>query len=88
MPYSECMFKGAQGGLVDERLQAFLRSRGFPTWFTVTMGPRGSYREGDVVAFLDKHLEPWSEGRDWRITFADDFRAHKTENVFHLCWKH
>ena len=30
MPYSECMFKGAKGKVVDERLQAFLRSRGAP----------------------------------------------------------
>ena len=40
--YSECMFKGATGGVVDERLQAFPRSRGAPSWFTVTMGPKGS----------------------------------------------
>ena len=57
MPYSECMFKGAKGGVVDERLQAFLRSRGFPSWFIVTMGPKGSYREHDVIAFLEKHLD-------------------------------
>ena len=86
MPYSECMFKGTKGGPVDERLQAFLRSRGFPSWFTVTMGPKGSYREYDIIAFLDKHLEPWKEGRDWRILLADDYSAHKTNNVFEFAW--
>ncbi len=43
MPASECMFKAEPDGLVNERLQAFLRSRGFPKWFTVTVGPKGSY---------------------------------------------
>ena len=86
MPYSECMFKAERDGVVDERLQAFLRSRGFPTWFTETVGPKGSYREQDIIAFLQKHLEPWTEGRDWRILLADDHKPHKTENVWNLCW--
>ncbi len=30
MPSAECMFKAERDGIVDERLQAFLRSRGFP----------------------------------------------------------
>ena len=82
----ECMFKAEKDGSVDARLQAFLRSRGFPSWFTVTVGPKGSYREHDIIAFLRKHLEPWTEGRDWRIMLADDYSAHKTENVSALCW--
>ena len=61
MPPAECMFKAAKDATVDARLQAFLRSRGFPPWFTVTTGPRGSYREHDVLSCLKKHLEPWSE---------------------------
>ena len=58
------------GAVLDARLQEVLRSRGFPTWFTVTVGPKGSYREHDVIAFLEKHLEEWREGRDWRILLA------------------
>ena len=87
MPWSETMFKGTQGGPVDERLQAYRRSRGFPSWLTVTMGVKGSYREQDIIAFLQKHLEPWTEGRRWHIVLADDFSAHKTDNVFQLCWQ-
>ena len=49
------------------------------------MSESGSYREHDVIALLKRHLEPWMEGRDWRIVLADDYRAHKSENVFHLC---
>ena len=85
-PPAECMFKAVPDGPVDARLQEFLRSRGFPTWFTVTTGPKGSYREQDIISFLKKHLEPWSEGRDWRIMLADDFSAHKSENVWAFCW--
>ena len=68
------------------RLQAFLRSRGFPQWFTVTVGRKGSYREHDIIAFLQKHLEPWRPGRDWRILLCDDYSAHKSINVWNLCW--
>ena len=84
---AECMFKGARDGSVHKRLNEHRRQRGFPSWFTVSMSESGSYREHDVIAFLKRILEPMTEGRDWRIIFADDYRAHKTENVFHLCWE-
>ena len=86
MPSAECMFKAEAEAQVNERLQASLHSHGFPSWFTVTVGPKGSYREGDIISFLEKHLERWVEGRDWRILLADDYSAHKTENVWALCW--
>ena len=35
---------------------------------------------------LKAHLEEWKEGRDWRIIFADWYSAHRSENVFELCW--
>jgi hypothetical protein len=85
-PAGECMFKAERDGSVDARLQAFLRSRGFPSWFTVTVGPKGSYRELDIISFLEKHLEEWTDGRDWRILLCDDYSAHKTANVWALCW--
>ena len=86
MPFAECMFKGEPGGKVEARLQEFLRSRGFPSWFTVTVAPKGSYREQDILAFLQKHLEPWTAGRHWRVLLADDFSAHKTDNVEAFAW--
>ena len=67
MPAAECCFKGEPGGQLYARLQEFLRSRGFPSWFTVAVAPKGSYREQDIIAWMRKHLEPWQEGRDWRI---------------------
>lgn len=86
IPAAECMFKAERDGRTHERLQAFLRSRGFPPWFTVTVGPKGSYREHDIISWLTKHLEPWKDGRDWRIYLCDDYAAHKTDNVWNLCW--
>ena len=88
IPPAECMFKAEPDGPVDKRLQEFIRSRGFPSWFTVTVGPKGSYRERDIIELLQKHLEPWGEGRDWRIMLADDCTAHRSANVFELCWVH
>ena len=52
-PPAECMFKAAPDGPVDARLQEFLRSRGFPTWFTVTTGPKGS-RPCDLCILLSQ----------------------------------
>ena len=80
------MFKGAKGDTVDERLRDNRRSRGFLSWLTVTMGPKGSYREHDVLTLLFRHLEHWREGRHWRIVLADDCAAHKTDNVLTSAW--
>ena len=86
MPYCEMCFKGASDGRLDARLQAYIRSRAYPSWFTVTVSPKGSYREHDIIIFLKRHLEEWCDGRDWRILLADDYICHKSKNVFNLCW--
>ena len=86
MPAAECMFKGERDGKICKRLQEFRRSRGFPQWFTVTVAPKGSYREMDIISWLRTHLDPWTEGRDWRIYLCDDYSAHKSRNVWNLCW--
>ena len=81
------MFKGTKDCTVHKSLFEHSRQRGFPSWFTVSLSPKGSFLEHDVIAFLKQHLETWKGGQEWRIIFADDYAAHKTENVFHLCWK-
>ena len=86
IPPAECMFKGTREGTIHKRLAEHRRQRCFPKWLTVGISEKGSYREHDVITWLREHLEEWTEGRDWRFIFADDFRAHKTENVFHFCW--
>lgn len=86
LPYCELMFKAAADGRVTARLKNYIRSRGFPKWFSVATAPKGSYREADVIAFLDTHLEKWADCRRWRILMADDYAAHKTRHVRNLCW--
>jgi hypothetical protein len=86
MPFCEMRFKGAADAHINARLQEFLRRREFPSWFSVAVAPKGTYRELDVIELLKKHLEEWREDRDWRILLADDFAAHKTPNVFNLAW--
>ena len=86
-PAAECMFKAESQGAVDKRLQAFRKSRNFPPWLTVTVGPKGSYRDADVIEWLKRHLEPWMPGRDLRIYLCDDYKCHKTKNVWNYCWQ-
>ena len=43
------MFKAESLGAVDKRLQAFRNSRNFPPWLIVTLGPKGRYREADII---------------------------------------
>ena len=86
MPPVECLFKAESDGKLKAQLAEHIRSRGFPAWFSVACSPRGSYREDDIVDFLNKHLEEWKQGRDWRIILADDFAPHKSANVRRLCW--
>ena len=53
---------------------------------------KGSYREGEVIAFLQRHLRDWpadatARGK-WRILMADDHGPRKTEAVRRRAWQH
>ena len=86
LPYAEFMFK-ADGQVLLERLKGHLRSCGAGPWVSVATSEKGSYREEDVLEFLDQHLPEKPQWRRWRILAADDFSAHKTDNVFRLAWR-
>ena len=89
-PPLEALFKG--GPIVEQRLDDVLISlcaggdQGELTFFTVQVGPKGSYRTDHVLEFLKRHLEPASAGRDWRIIMADFYGPHADTTVFDLCW--
>ena len=98
-PFCEAMFKAAEGGPKFEEIQKEYRRCGYPRWFSATTAPKGSYRECDIVAMLDKHLPPKEPGmakkhpKDWKdrkveILLSDDYVAHKTMNVKKKCWEH
>ena len=93
-PYAELMFK-FDGDVVKRRLQEYVRSRGYPSWLSVTTSPSGSYREHHIMEFLERHLPlkddnsgvgPQSRPRQWRIIMADDYGPHKSIGVWNLCW--
>ena len=85
-PYCELMFKASPDGPMVLELREKCRSGGFGPWLTIATQWKGSYREADILTFLEKHLPPKTDDRRWRIMLADDFGPHKTENVFNLCW--
>ena len=90
LPGLELMFRAA-AHVLEKRLQDYAASkspvRGDGTqWLTVATGPCGSYREEHVLTFLERHLEPMWEGRQWRIMLMDAYKAQMTDNVRRLCW--
>ena len=82
------MFKATAEGPLEQRLWEHVRSRGYGPWVSVTTSEKGSYRQADVLAFLDRHLPKVDEQRSrrWRIIMADDYSAHLSPQVFALCW--
>ena len=91
-PPLEALFKG--GPLVEQRLDDMLCSLcaggeyGDLHYFSVQVGPKGSYRVEHVLQFLRRHLEPASESRRWKIILADYYGPHADNSVFDLCWNH
>lgn len=85
-PYCELMFKGTPDGRMTLQLREHLRSCGYGAWLTVACQEKGSYRESDVINFLERHLPLLVDRRRWRIMMSDDYGPHKSEAVFDLCW--
>ena len=65
-PYCEIMFKASPEGPLEQRLRDHVRSRGYGPWVSVTTSEKGSYRQADVLAFLDRHLPKVDEQRSRR----------------------
>ncbi len=86
----ECLFKG--GDAVQPGLAADLAelraggALGDMRWLTVATSPSGSYNSDDVYDFLDRHLEPWTDGRDWRLLHCDAYKPHIATRLVDLCW--
>ena len=95
-PYAQFMFR-AEGERLQERLREHVRSRGYLAWASASTSEKGSYREEDVLEFLDRHLPAMPQlrkelaampqSRGWRIAMADDLASHKNDNVRRLCWQ-
>ena len=93
IPYVEAMFKSdadptsSNKVTLELRVRTYIRSRGYEPWITVATSPKGSYREADILNFLERHLPRMEAGRHWRMMFADDFSAHLMNSVFRCCWQ-
>ena len=84
IPGFECMFK-AEGEQLEGKLQLHAQALGLP-WLSVVTGPKGSYREEHILNLLERHLEPWSPGRQWRVLLLDAYAPQLTDNVRRLAW--
>ena len=79
-PPLEALFKG--GPRVVARAQVALdRLReegdyGPLTWLSVSVAPRGSYRQEHVLKYLERHLPSMRPERPWRILLCDVYGAH------------
>ena len=85
LPGFELMFK-AEGKELEARLQRFVAEKNLPFRVTVVTGPSGSYREHDILNFLERHLGEWGPGSKWELFFADAYAPGLTDNVQRACW--
>ncbi len=73
---------------VESDLQAYVVELGLPFKVTVVTGPSGSYREEHIIAFFEKHLQPWPKGcttRQWELVLLDAYAPGLTDNVQRFC---
>ena len=84
-PGFEIMFK-AEGHKLEAKLKEYLFSLGLPCRASVVTGPSGSYKEEDILNFLEEHLEKWGPGRRWEVFMLDAYAPGLTNNVQRLCW--
>ena len=86
LPGFEAVFK-ATGGIKAKRLQQHVDALGSTFKVSVVTGPSGSYREEDILRFLDKWCEQWGPNRKWEFMLLDAYAPGLTNNVQRLCWK-
>ena len=85
LPGHEFLFK-ADGVLLERKLRDYIHDCGYPNCLSVATGPKGSYRESHILSFLERHLEPWVEGREWRILGLDAYGPQMSDNVRRSAW--
>ena len=86
VPGFECMFKHA-GEIAQGRLQAHVLEKQPPMKVTVVTGPSGSYREFDIIEFMEKNLVSWGPYRRWQIFMLDAYGPGLTRNVQNKAWE-
>jgi hypothetical protein len=86
----ECLFKGGEGVLktLTSARETLISEGCFGNlqWLSVATSDSGSYATPQIVQMLERHLEPWSDTRQWRILLCDAYKPHADEAVRRLCW--
>ena len=85
LPGFELMFR-ADGKIKEGKLSAYVASKGLPFKVSVVTGPSGSYREHDIINFLEKWCLHWGPNRQWEFFLLDAYATGLTDNVQRLCW--
>ena len=86
LPPLELMFRVEGSGVrVHPRLRSFIPN--WAPWLTVVTSDSGSYKEGDVLTYLETVLTAREEGQPWRILLVDVFAAQTTDAVRRLAWQ-
>ena len=89
-PPVECMFRAMGGGAHQRpKYEQHILGRGHGSWMSASASRSGSYKVGDVLDFLKRHLPERGTGpqqRAWRILLADDAAAHRDHRVARLAW--
>ena len=83
VPPVEVMFK-ASGERLSAELQAAVPS--WAPWMSVVTAMKGSYREDDVLNFIERRLEDLTPTRRWRILMLDAYSAHLSDRVRMCAW--
>jgi len=84
LPPLELMFK-AKGHTLEDRLQAHIPA--WAPWLTVATSASGSYKEHNLLDYLDKVLPPLTAERGWRILLCDAYRPHMAQSLRRLAWE-
>ena len=87
LPGFELMFKAQSEGSTVQNLKDHVASKNLAFKVSIVTGPSGSYKEHDMLNFLEKWLEPWGPGRRWEIILLDAYAPGLTDAVHRLCWK-
>ena len=85
-PPMEVLFKAKSA----RRTAALTKMLPSNTNVSVQWAEKGSYRKAEIIEFLGRWLDPWSEARakshDYRIMYSDVARSHMGEDVVDFAW--
>ena len=85
-PPMELLFKAKSA----RRTAALTKMLPSNTNVSVQWTEKGSYRKAEIIEFLGRWLDPWSEARakshDYRIMYSDVAWSHMGEDVLDFAW--